>query len=194
MMSMKRVIKKEIIRNAAFLQDQVCEELDNITNKLVELYQVKLTEITLSQSSSGRPISLQPPMGTSRESSILTAAVKSQLKDEYSIMEDEFASLSLDTTKIQSKLQDTLCKDLQETISGKCPLLNDLLATLLGSGITAGYLERRERKDLSVRLKRAVQALACLVYLRTKKQKVKCLTFLDLLQCHMELVNSSLLC
>ena len=61
--------KEEIIRNAAFLQDQVCEELDNITNKLVKLYQVKLAEITFSQSSSGRPISLQS-QGTSRESSI----------------------------------------------------------------------------------------------------------------------------
>ena len=154
--------KEEIIRNARFLQDQVCEELDNITNKLVKLYQVKLAEITFSQSSSGRPISLQS-QGTSRESSILTGAVKGQLKDEFSIMEDGFASLSLDTTKIELKLQDTLFKDLQETMSEKCPLLNDLFVTLLGSGRTAGYLERRVRKDLSFHLKGAVQALACLV-------------------------------
>ena len=86
-------------------------------------------------------------------------------------MEDEFASLSLDTTKIELKLQDTLFKDLQKTMPEKCPLLNDLFVTLLGSGRTAGYLERRVRKDLSFRLKGAVQALACLVYLRNQETK-----------------------
>ena len=163
-------IKEEIIRNAAFRQDQVCEELDNITSKLVKLYQVKLTEITFSQSSSGRPISLQSQV-TSRESSILTAAVKGQLKDEFSIMEDEFALLSLATTKIELTLQDTLFKDPQETMSEKCPLLNDLFITLLGSGRTVGNLERRVRKGLSIDLKGAVYALACLVYLRNQETK-----------------------
>ena len=138
-----------------FLIDQVQEQLDRTTTSLVRLYQNKLVELQMA-------CAFQPQQRTTRTiPDYLSQEMKERLVIEIKSMEAEF-SFGL-KEKPDRIVPDTTFENLVKHMKEHCYLLTEIFETLIMGDKPEGYFSQRVHRDLTFRLKGAVQALACLL-------------------------------